>query len=303
VNSKGLAENEESDIPGPLGGALPDASQPYDCREGSAREECAGNFLLVRELLGAHQEAAEVGGAELRGSACDPQLDAIKCRATSLRGVRQVILQHFELRSRLTGATSPTGRMLQNAKLGLVGGRERPQMQNYDELITRYAEVTSCMKDLDVIEYTALTMRYTGALRSHRLTETEEYVRAVPRYELHPIAVPMGENGECRGETKSGGMCRLPRLIDSSRCHLHQHQHAEPPVTMVNRAGEEYLCESDLNDGIVLVKGSRTRAPSYEEIGEALGMSWRQVLRRVESAYAKIRARLEAKRGDKDEQP
>lgn len=64
------------------------------------------------------------------------------------------------------------------------------------------------------------------------------------------------------------------------------------PPTLLTRDGEEHV--RGLEEGRVLVRGIRARMLSYLEIGQQVGLSARQVERRISSALDKIRRAVKA---------
>jgi len=208
------------------------------------------------------------------------------------RSLRRAIEEHYALWLLLSGSPSPSGFMLDNAKLGLIG-RSGSFRNPTEDIQLRFADASIAIRDLTRDEYWALVLRFCGTgdlspeqVREIRaLNETgdprgraeamrksghELYMRNVAEYELHPAAVPVGDlGGQCRAPTKGGGMCRLARLADSPRCHLHQHL-AAAPATYLTRAGEEVVSR---NDDRALVQGARRRDLDEDEVARLMGIT------------------------------
>src|SRR5262249_40168445 len=145
--------------------------------------------------------------------------------------------EYFELWATLSATSSALGPMLRNAKLGLISKHVVKQYGGDEVLRLRFAEVCSLMRDLTELETRALILRFCGysdeelarrrRLRACGLLEQHDhelYCKTVLKSDTFPRATPVGDvGGECRATTRGGGLCRLPRLVDSSRCHVHQH--------------------------------------------------------------------------------
>lgn len=200
---------------------------------------------------------------------------------SDLISVRQVIEQHFALRLRLSSSPSPLGSMLTNAKLGLLDIRgENPT----GELQSRFADLTLLVQDLTKEEYGALVLRFCGS-DGH-----ETYIRLVPTYELHPVPVSVGDTGgECKAITKSGSLCKLPRLTDTARCHLHQST-AATPAEHWTRGGEREV--ERVSEDRSLVEGTRARELTIDGMAGILRISKQKVRALFHSGCSKIHDRL-----------
>jgi hypothetical protein len=221
--------------------------------------------------------------------------------------VRAVIRGHFELRQRLgssvgitrdtlpgSGAfTGSIASMIQAAKDGLFGRCNRgaaPAASPFERALDLYCDSVQFLTDLSPLEYAVLLLRFCGS------DGWKIFRHLVPSYELHPLAVPFGqdvaearERPACNARLGSGALCRRARGPEAPRCWQHEGV-VSAPATRVTRGGDEF---EELTAAGSWVVGKRARAPSPAQIGEALGLTPRRVATLLGTAYAKVGAALE----------
>jgi hypothetical protein len=157
-----------------------------------------------------------------------------------LNAIRRFLVLWVELKFTLVAPPSPTGRLLELARLGVHGaivdenGRrfestrdEYGRQDSANRRMSDYAHAECVMAKLEQLERLVLV----ASVLPIGYVTVEQWAWIS---DLKPVYVPLYEleRGQCRAPTSTGHPCRLQRLFGEARCHLHK-EVTSRPVTFV----------------------------------------------------------------------
>ncbi len=208
--------------------------------------------------------------------------------------------RYLVLRASLMSAPSTLGAQLARSASDMSGRSDHPECVGVRKaapastggrVLDDYADVADGARiwsAIGAIAQRVLELKHSPK-RIRDGYETEDFERTVKSSDLVSAEVALPETqGECGAATRSGYRCRLFRRHGQARCHLHAE--ARPEVEQT-RDGEVLIAHLD-PEGTpgrrAAVLGKRALCYTNAEIGDALGMTERQVRVEVQAAYARI---------------
>lgn len=151
-----------------------------------------------------------------------------------LDAVRGFIDEYVKLKATLKAPPSPTGRLLELAKLEITGSPDEwSRSDSANARMASFAHHEYVMGQLGDLERLVLV----ASVIPIGFVTVEQWAWIA---DLKPIYVPLYEleRGICHAPTATGHTCRLARLFGEARCHLHR-EVASRPVTYVTLDGAE----------------------------------------------------------------
>lgn len=219
-----------------------------------------------------------------------------------IANVRTIIAERFRLEAEQSAPPSASGGQLARLKLGMGNddGAMWRAAQGSDKRQVNYADTVLIMRDLTRDELEVCRMRYWFVERgafdpaTHR-GGYETYTRNVLESDIHRVEV--GEREE-KWHRVGERVNYVPMLPVKMTIEGEEEIGPAHETTLARAVDEEAsTAVSGPVDLHVIVRGTRATLTSYEAIGEAAGLTVRQVRSLLSSAHAKVRDGIDRVRG------